>query len=452
MSIATQNNSNNPASNGLPKARARFLAQAIQLEEEGISGIVEVAIYTILGLIIAILAWMSLTQVSEVTVSGGKVVPVGYIHNIQHLEGGLIGNIFVEDGDRVEAGDLLVNFAPPASQSEFDQLLIRKVILELDLARLAAVKGGNDAQFGVYAEAYPTLAAKEYEALRTQVASHTVELELEDARIKQRISELQRQKNQVIVLETESKLLQQQVDIRSTLAERHAISQSDLLRIQSEHASLESDLKSAVDSVSVAKMALAEERKRRSEIIANHENEIELEAAQAQNELAKVDSALIQAKDKVDRLQVYAPVKGIVQGVSITTINAVVRPGEVIMQIVPVDDELIVESRLMPDEVGYIRPGQIADIKVDSYDSSRYGSMRGEVLQISPSTYLDENANPYYKVKVALEKTWLGEQEGQMAIIPGMTVQVNIITGSKTIMQYLLKPVTRGFQSAFSQR
>ena len=122
------------------------------------------------------------------------------------------------------------------------------------------------------------------------------------------------------------------------------------------------------------------------------------------------------------------------------------------MQIVPVDDDLIVESRLMPDEVGYIRPGQIADIKVDSYDSSRYGSMRGEVLQISPSTYLDENANPYYKVKVALEKTWLGEQEGQMVIIPGMTVQVNIITGSKTIMQYLLKPVTRGFQSAFSQR
>ena len=143
MSIATQNNSNNSGSTGLPKARARFLAQAIQLEEEGISGIVKVAIYTILGLIIAILAWMSLTQISEVTVSGGKVVPVGYIHNIQHLEGGLIGNIYVEDGDPVEAGDLLVNFAPPASQSEFDQLLIRKVILELDLARLAAVKEGG---------------------------------------------------------------------------------------------------------------------------------------------------------------------------------------------------------------------------------------------------------------------------------------------------------------------
>ena len=179
---------------------------------------------------------------------------------------------------------------------------------------------------------------------------------------------------------------------------------------------------------------------------------MEREAAAAENELAKVDSALVKAKDKVDRLNVYSPVKGIVQGLSVTAINAVVRPGEVIMQIVPVEDEVIIESRLMPDEVGYVRLGQVADIRVDSYDSSRFGTLKGSVRQISPSTYLDEKANPYYKVKVGLDKSWLGELEGQMAVIPGMTVQVDIITGSKTIMQYLLKPVTRGFQSAFTQR
>ncbi|MFK7977240.1 MAG: HlyD family efflux transporter periplasmic adaptor subunit, partial [Halioglobus sp.] len=167
---------------------------------------------------------------------------------------------------------------------------------------------------------------------------------------------------------------------------------------------------------------------------------------------AEVETALVKARDKVDRLQVYAPVTGIVQGLVVNTISAVVRPGEVIMQIVPVEDEMIVESRLMPNEVGYVHSGQLAEVKVHSFDSSRFGALQGTVRQISPSTYLDEQANPYYKVKVGLDKSWLGEREGEMAVIPGMTVQVDIITGSKTIMEYLMKPVSRGFQSAFQQR
>jgi HlyD family type I secretion membrane fusion protein len=273
-----------------------------------------------------------------------------------------------------------------------------------------------------------------------------------DARIRQRGSEMRRQKNQVVEIEKESELLQQQVDIRSTLAEKNAISQTDLLRMKSEHAALQSELKSARDGVSVAWLALEEERKRREEAEARQRKEIEDEAAQATVALAEVESALVKARDRVDRLTVVAPVDGIVQALAVNTINAVVKPGEVIMQIVPVEDEMIVESRLMPNEVGYVHSGQVAEVKVHSYDSSRYGTLKGTVRQISPSTYLDEKANPYYKVKVGLDKSWLGAAAGEMEVIPGMTVQVDIITGSKTIMEYLMKPVTRGFQSAFQQR
>lgn len=451
MKTISGNNDRNPSA-GVPRARARFLAQAIQLEENGISNIIEVAIYSILGLIAAILVWMSLTDISEVSVAAGKVVPVGYIHNIQHLEGGLIGSILVEEGDRVEAGDLLLTFAPPASQAGLDQLVIRKTILELDLERLSAIRDLRDVDFGEAGTHYPVLATKAHDAFRAQVTSEAIELEVIDARIEQRISELQRQENQVLELENELKLLQQQVEIREGLARTKVISQSDLLRVQSEYASMSSRLRSAKDSVFVAGNALAEERMHRDEVVAARQHDMEQEAAYAQNELAELDSALVGARDKVDRLKVYAAVAGIIQGVSVTAVNAVVKPGEVIMQVVPVDDELIIESRVMPDEVGYIRVGQSADVKVDSYDASRYGSISGFVRQISPSTYLDEQSNPYYKVKVGLEKSWVGDQSGQMAVIPGMTVHVDIITGSKSIMQYLLKPVTRGFQSAFSQR
>jgi HlyD family type I secretion membrane fusion protein len=444
---------NHSATNSsLPRARARFLAQAIELEEQGVDDAVRIAVYTILGLIFAMLVWMALTEVREVSTAAGKVVPKGHIHSIQHLEGGIVGAVHVADGDRVNAGDLLVNFAPPATQADFKQLAVRKAILELDLLRLTALRTDAAADFSSFEQDYPQLAAKERESLRTQRASRRSALELINARIEQRASELQRQENQVVVLEEEASLLQRQVDIRTELAERNAISQSDLLRIRSEHAAITSELKSAVDSVAVATRALAEERSRYREAVAKQASDIEDEAERAQNELAKVETALVHAQDKVDRLNVYAPVAGIVQGVAVTSINAVVQPGEVMMQIVPVEDELVIESRLMPDEVGYVRAGQVADVRVDSYDSSRFGTIRGEVKQISPSTYLDENANPYYKVKIELEKAWVGETQGLMSVIPGMTVQVDIITGSKSIMHYLLKPVTRGFQSAFQQR
>ncbi len=447
-----KNTPQSASDSGLPRARARFLAQAIELEEEGISETVKYSVYTIMGLLVLVMVWMSLTRVSEVTITPGKVVPRGYIHNIQHLEGGIVGDIHVQDGDRVEAGDLLVSFAPPATEADFDQLAIRKVILEFDLARLAALRDGSEPTFSDELLAYPQLAAKEAQAVEIQASSYASELNVIDARIAQRSSELQRQRNQVQLLQKETSLLQRQVDIRSELAAKQAISQTDLLSVQSQLASMESDLRQASDSINVAETALAEERQRREEARAGHRKEIEREMAQAENQLAEVQSALVKAKDKVDRLQVYAPVTGIVQGLTVTTINAVVRPGDVIMQVVPVDDEMIVESRLMPNEVGYIHPGQVAEVKVDSYDATRFGTIKGLVRQISPSTYLDENANPYYKVKVSLDKAFMGNQKGEMDIIPGMTVQVDIITGSKSIMEYLMKPVTRGFNSAFAQR
>lgn len=439
-------------SSGLPKARARFLAQAIELEEEGVSNIVKGSVYVIMGMLLAIIVWMSVTPVSEVTTTSGEVVPVGYIHSIQHLEGGIIRDIRVRDGDRVQAGDLLVMFAPPATQSDLDQLNVKHAALLLDLARLDALRGTGVAKFPPGLEEYPDLMREEREALRIQLENNRSELNVIDARIQQRRSELQRQRNQVVELAKETELLQQQVDIRSKLAKKNAISQTDLLRIRSEHAALQSDLKSAQDGVKVAYLTLEEERRKREESASRQRREIDDEAAVAVAALAEVETALVKARDKVERLQVYAPVNGIVQGLAVNTINAVVRPGDIIMQIVPVEDEMIVESRLMPNEVGYIHSGQVADVKVHSYDSSRFGSLKGTVRQISPSTYLDERANPYYKVKVGLNKSWLGERQGEMEIIPGMTVQVDIITGSKTIMEYLMKPVTRGFQSAFQQR
>lgn len=436
---------------GLPRARSRFLAQAIELEEDGVSGIVRNAIFFSFFLLFAIIVWMVVTEVNEMSVSKGEVVPAGYIHNIQHLEGGIVSDVAIHNGDFVEKGDLLVGFSPPATQSEYGRLASRRGSLRLSLERLRALESDTKPDFGKLGLEYPNLAQKQLESYHAQVVSFKSALSVIDAQISQKSRELTRQKNQIKTQTKEVGLLKEQVVMRQELAAKHIVSETDLLLKKSTLASAESELKSIKDGVHVAKMALTEAKGRRVETISGQKRDLKLEAADVAGQLAELDGSLIGVEDKLNRLNVYAPVSGIIQALLITSINEVVKPGDTILQVVPIDDDLIVEARISPSEIGYVHAGLSAEIKIDSYDSSRFGVIKGMVKQVSPSTYLDEKMNPYYKATINLEKSYVGLDPNQMKVIPGMTVSADIITGSKTIMAYLLKPVSRGFSGAFKE-
>ncbi|NOQ16913.1 MAG: HlyD family type I secretion periplasmic adaptor subunit [Methyloprofundus sp.] len=436
----------------LPRARARFLAQAIQLEEQGVSGVIKLAIYFSLFLLIVIIFWASQTSVNEVTIARGEAVPSGYIHDIQHLEGGIVSEIAVRNGDLVKPGELLIRFAQPVSQADFDQLQIRKATLTLNLERVLAIDKQRRPDFGAMGQRYPDLASKAAASHHAQVASVASELNVLKSQTNQRKSELRQQQNQVAALQKEIKLLQEQVDIRAKLTAKHVVSQTELLSSKSQLASAESELKSIIDGIQVASMALQEAKHRRIDITASHKKDIEFEVAEYAGQLAEVEKSLIKAEDRVNRLNLFSPIAGIIQGIAINSINAVVQPGNVILQIIPVDSDLVVEARIMPDDVGHISIDQPADVKVDSYDAGKFGYVSGKVQQISASTYLDEKMNPYYLAHIELEKNYVGDNPERMKIIPGMTVQVSIITGSKTILDYLMKPVSRGFKNAFQER
>jgi len=154
----------------------------------------------------------------------------------------------------------------------------------------------------------------------------------------------------------------------------------------------------------------------------------------------------------VVRLDVRAPVTGIVQGLTINTVNAVVKPGQPIMQIVPVDDELVAETRVSPKDIGYVSVGQNVDVKVDSFVATSFGGIEGRVLSLSPSTYLDERKQPYYLARIRLARAFVGDDPTRFNIIPGMTIQADIKTGSKTLLDYLIRPISRGFNRAFRER
>ena len=437
---------------GLPRARAHYLNQAIQLEETAPINIINIAIMFSGGLLVALVLWAHITQIKEVATTRGEVIPADLIHNVQHLEGGIVSEILVRNGDFVNKGQSLVRFAPPATMSELEQMSVRYASLLLEQERLHALIGNRNPEFGATGNSYPELATQQLTIYQAQLNSQKQKVLVIDQQIEQKKSEKQRSLNQSNIMKKEIKLLEEQVDIRKNLNKTGVVARDELLTTQIQLSENLREYRQFQDNFIVAKTTLAEARQRRKDAEFEFIKDIQLEAGNIISEIAEVKQTLIRLNDRARRLNVVAPVSGIVQALAINSINAVAEPGKIILRIVPIDDELIVESRIMPDDVGHVHIGQSADVKVDSYDSSRFGSIEGTVKQISATTYLDEKNNPYYRAEITLNQTWVGDNPETMKIIPGMTVQANIETGTKSILAYLLRPISRGFDNAFSER
>jgi adhesin transport system membrane fusion protein len=437
---------------GLPRARARYLSQAIRLEEVSPSRTISLAILVSIFLIVSLVGWGALTRVSEVAIAEGEVVPAGLIVNVQHLEGGIVRQLHVRNGDRVTKGKTLVTFDPSSSQSELQQMLTRKTSLQLQGERLQALVEKRDPDFSRLQSEHPDLAAKQRTIYLAQVNSLQSELAVIESQTSQRKSELRRQQGQVDALRKELAIYKEQVSIREKLSKKGTVSRTELLTARSRLAEAESELRKTIDGIAVAQTELEESEQRKLEVFSRHNREIELEAGSVASELAEVEGTLIRLRDRVNRLEVNAPVDGIIQGLAISNNNAVVAPGEVIMQVVPVKDELIIEARILPQDIGHVHIDQPADVKFTSYDSSRFGSLQGRVQRISASTYLDQKQNPYYRAEVILDRDYLGEDPTRFKVLPGMTVTAEIQTGDKTILDYLMRPVSRGLDNAFRER
>ncbi len=436
----------------LPRARARFLAKSLRLEEQGPPGVVSAAMVTTGLLLVASLVWAYVTPVNEVTAARGAVVPAAYIHQVQHLEGGIVKAIHVRNGDSVQEGDRLITLSPESTVAELNQLRAREDALRLQALRLEAVLHGQDPDFADLGERHPGLAAKEQALYAAEQRSHESRLRVLDAQIARRQKELVRQENHAASLERETGLLRQQLEMRRSLNDRGMVSRSEVLALSAQLAETESDFRELVDGIAVAKDAVIEAELSRAEAEDRFESETRSELGKVAHELVQLEQALVKLQDRVRRLEVRAPISGIVKGLSVRSVMSVVEGGQLILELVPVKDELVVEAQISPREVGHVRAGQPAEVKVDSYDPARYGSIPATVRRISPSTYLDDKGEPYYRAEITLSQNRVGKPDHGLEVVPGMTVQTDIITGQKTVLEYLIRPVSRGFGESFRER
>jgi len=365
-------------------------------------------------LFLTLLLWSSIADVDDITHAEGRVIPSARMQVIQNLEGGIIQSINVKQGDKVAAGDVLVVLSPTQFSAEFDSRNQQMIALSAKEVRLRAEIDNTPLVFPL----------ELIENGKDSVA-------LETAEYNNRIS---RQKADIAVYENQLKNAKSELEIVTRLVDRGLEPKLELIRTQARVAEASSKL----DSLKKQFKA-----------------EASADLAKTMQELAPLQKTLPALADKVDRTTLKAPVNGVVNRVLVTTTGGTVKAGEPIVEIVPSDDVLVVEARIRPQDIGFVKLGQEAKVKVTAYDYSIFGSLKGQVTQISADAVSSEERGQtqyYYIARIETDSSVLNSLDRKLPIIPGMQAQVDVITGHKTVLRYLLKPIIGVKENAFRER
>ncbi|MSO92772.1 MAG: HlyD family type I secretion periplasmic adaptor subunit [Rhodospirillales bacterium] len=432
--------------------QTRFLAQSVILEEGGSTGLIRVGMITIGVVICAFLVWAAATDVDEVAATSGEVIPTGQVQAIQHLEGGIISQLLVVEGEMVDKGQTLLRLDAAGTLSEQDQLRARVAALHLQSERLRAIGLGVNPDWAVVSATYQNLIDDQkaiYESVKKAAAGWR---EVVFDQIKQRKSELAIFVHQEETLSRNIAILEEELAMREQLFQKGLSSKIVYLDVQRQVNQAHGDIAKLRNDRTRTREALGEAESRLAQLDTDLRETALREMGTVTAELAQLRENLNKAEDKVQRLHVKAPVRGIVKGLKTHTIGGVITPGQVALEIVPLDKELVVETRITTRDVGHVQVGQPVTVKVTTFDFARYGGITGELKDISASTFLDEKGNPFYKGIVSLDRTYVGYNPERNRIVPGMTVQADVHTGRKTLLEYLLKPIYSSVSHSFRER
>jgi len=430
---------------------SKKLALPLTLEESGPPRFYQHLLITGGVFLLLAIIWGTVTEIRELARAEGEVTPAGQVQLVQHLEGGIVADILVNEGEVVEKGQPILRLQPVAAEGDLGQLTARRAALTFKLERLNAFVEARPMDPAL-AQQNAQLFAEQRELLASAIKAADRQREGLMARIEQRQSEVTSLTNQKGSLKEQVELILEQVNLREGLVEKGLVSRIVYLETKRSLEQTRVQLITTAGSLASAREALREAEFGLEELDATLINTALEDRADAAAELAETDSAIHKLTDRVERLTVFAPVEGIVQDLAAKTIGEVIEPGGLVAQLIPMNDELVAEVRVMPDDIGHIQVGHPASVKITTYDPARFGDIPGEVRRISATTFRDEQDEPYYKVIVALSKAHVGLGAEHHAILPGMVVNAEIITGSKSLVRYLLKPVFRSLDVAFTER
>jgi adhesin transport system membrane fusion protein len=404
-------------------------------------------------MVIAIV-WAGWAELDEVTRGIGKVIPSSQVQVIQNLEGGILSALYVEDGDTVEREQILLQIDDTRFSSSLRETQLQFWALKAKAARLQAESSNSayEAPPGML-EKYPTLVAQEqglFNSRQKELRTNRSILSKQAEQIRQEIKGLEVKSARLI---RNLSLVNKELNLSKPLLQAGAISEVEILQLEREVSELEGELETTKLTIPRMKSRLEEAEQKISEILIRFSNEAHTELNEVAAELSQLQETSIALKDRVTRTAVRSPVKGTVKQVKINTLGGVIQPGMELMEIVPLDDSLLVEAKIGPRDIAFLHPGQKAIVKLTAYDFAIYGALSGKVEHISADTIKEEHEQEsFYLVRVRTDKTDLGTQEKALPIIPGMQAEVDILTGKKSVLEYLFKPLLRAKGRALRER
>ena len=407
----------------------------------------------VMALVTGVLAWAALAKLDEVAVAEGEVVPSDKVKVIQHLEGGVIEEIFVAEGQLVAAGDRLFQLQLPVTGMNKDELQVKLDGLILTQARLSAEVENRPANLPPEEAARkPDLAAVELQAYHARKAEQESQIKALEEQAAQRALAIKELKAAQAAVRVDLGLAREHFRISQDLVKDGLTSQIEHLQRQREVKRLEGELSALGPSIPKAEAALQEinERLRQADLAFKRHAMEELRDAEI--EIARTRELLSVATDQDLRAVIRSPAAGIVKNMRYHTIGGVVGPGEAVMEIVPTHGNLVIEARLSPTDRGHVAVGQPARAKITTYDFIRHGVLEGEIVQISADSNLSQTGEPYFRVIMKPDRTYLGGHADDLPIMPGMVATVDIKTGRKSILSLLVAPVLKVREEAFRER
>jgi len=400
------------------------------------------------------LIWASIASLDEVTRGQGKIIPSSHIQVIQNLEGGILAEMLVREGQLVEKGQVLLRLDDVRFASSFNETQLKYYELLATVARLRAEVDGIEFHIPEEVQqAYPALAASVYQLYLSRRNELQANIDVLQQQVRQKEQELVEIGSRRAQLSRSYDLLKKELEMSEPLVKEGAMSEVELLRIRRSANDLRGELSSAELAAPRIQSAIKEARNKIDELRARYRTEALRQLNESKAELDRVRESITALKDRVTRTQVISPVKGTVKQLKVTTIGGVVQPGMDLLEIVPVEDQLLVEARIRPADIAFLRPGQSAMVKLTAYDFSIYGGLEAELEHISADTIVDkESGDSYYLIRLRTDKNYLEKGGERFEIIPGMTADVDILTGKKTVLDYLLKPILKAKERALRER
>ncbi|NKB54277.1 MAG: HlyD family type I secretion periplasmic adaptor subunit [Rhizobiaceae bacterium] len=401
-----------------------------------------------------IIAWAYFSEIEKVATGRGKVIPSNQLQIVQSLEGGIVSSISVAEGDIVDQGQALMQIDDTGFSSRLGELTRQEKALTAERIRLLA-EADQLAKLMFPAELQavaPVAIEAEMQVFNSRRLQLTGELDVLDSRLAQRRAEFEELQARVQKLGATLAPLSREAELTKDMFERGIVPEIEYLRLTSRLAEIEGDRDVAQASVPRVQASIDEAQKQiqttnNTYVLTARERLAKLEA-----ELSIIRETMTAATDRVSRTLLRSPVRGVVNKINATTVGAVVQPGKELVEIVPIDDGLLIEAAIRPQDVAFVKMGEDASVKLTAYDYLIYGALRGKVVRIGADSIADANGEQFFRVIVRTDKNYLGNEAGKHQIIPGMVATVDMQTGRNTVLSYLMKPILRARGEAFRER